>query len=867
MLVEALIERLKKASRDRHGWKACCPAHEDHTPSLSVSEGTGGKILLKCWAGCPTDRVVAALGLTMADLMGDANQEAARDGGRGRSADGERKRGKIVATYDYQDSAGKVLFQVCRMDPKAFSQRVPDGEKPGAWKWGRSRYGVSEVIYRLPRVLSACSARKVVLVVEGEKDVQAWEKLGITATCNPGGAGKWRREFSQYFKGAARVVVIADNDPAPQGGKEGWQGQHHADDTRRMLELDGVPVTTLLLPAIGGVEVKDSSDWLAAGGSLELLRDAIKSAPPWPPTFLAIEKVGVSTTANAAGAGKGKAGGIAAKIKVDQADTLAKNISHNLYEASKDVDGKTRNLGTNERREIIAQTVLRWLLGRGKFFFHADLRDYSQNMFFDGSVNELMLIESDRFQSWIALESGQNRTNRDYGYFHASVHDAALCGEHSKGILPENYWARRGNVIYMSQGDGLMVRITADKIEQVPNGTDDVLFSVGKTLAPWNLLAEGEERDPFDVCRLFREMACVSPCGQMLVRLWMLGLAACHTCKPPLVLAGGIGSGKTRSAVGIFELFGMVPRISSVAENGEENFWTSLDQGGLVCFDNADTRVKWLSDAMAAASTDGTHEKRRMYSDSDLIQQRARAWAMVTSANATFAADAGLADRLIVVRLDRRTKETAESSLTTEIAAHRNACLSWICRTLGKALSDTAPTPGTINRRHPDWASFAVRCGRAIGKEAEAVESLQEAESDKSRFSVENDAIGSMLLQVMGFQDSFSGTVTDLVAVLESRVDGFDRHMWSPIKIGRRLEKIWPHLEAVFGAKKRIIHGKTLYDMVGVVGVEGRFGISSGKTVLHTNTQIASQLPPLPPQNKDEWQGDEEEFVFGGFGE
>ena len=43
------------------GWVACCPAHDDTTPSLSINETSGGKVLLKCFAGCLQAAVIAAL--------------------------------------------------------------------------------------------------------------------------------------------------------------------------------------------------------------------------------------------------------------------------------------------------------------------------------------------------------------------------------------------------------------------------------------------------------------------------------------------------------------------------------------------------------------------------------------------------------------------------------------------------------------------------------------------------------------------------------------------------------------------------------------------------------------------------------------
>lgn len=66
--VESLVSRLD-AKRSGKGWMAKCPAHADRKPSLSVSEGNDGRVLLKCHAGCSTQEVLAAAGLTASDLF------------------------------------------------------------------------------------------------------------------------------------------------------------------------------------------------------------------------------------------------------------------------------------------------------------------------------------------------------------------------------------------------------------------------------------------------------------------------------------------------------------------------------------------------------------------------------------------------------------------------------------------------------------------------------------------------------------------------------------------------------------------------------------------------------------------------------
>ena len=66
-----LLSRLEAVKQSGANYMARCPAHDDRTPSLSVSEGEDGRILLKCFAGCTAEAVVAALGLTMRDLFAD----------------------------------------------------------------------------------------------------------------------------------------------------------------------------------------------------------------------------------------------------------------------------------------------------------------------------------------------------------------------------------------------------------------------------------------------------------------------------------------------------------------------------------------------------------------------------------------------------------------------------------------------------------------------------------------------------------------------------------------------------------------------------------------------------------------------------
>ena len=84
MDVESFIKRLDMVRQDGSGarqWTARCPAHDDRKPSLSISEGEDGRILLKCHAGCSTEQIVGAIGLTLGDLFRRGRSKMGRHAG------------------------------------------------------------------------------------------------------------------------------------------------------------------------------------------------------------------------------------------------------------------------------------------------------------------------------------------------------------------------------------------------------------------------------------------------------------------------------------------------------------------------------------------------------------------------------------------------------------------------------------------------------------------------------------------------------------------------------------------------------------------------------------------------------------------
>jgi hypothetical protein len=115
-------------------WMACCPAHSDRNPSLSVQE-KDGKVLLHCHAGCAQDAVITKL----------------IDRGLWQSGRNQSLEERIERAYDYTDQDGTLLYQVVRFrNLKKFRPRYPDSH--GNWIW---RKHPRQVLYHLPEVLEA----------------------------------------------------------------------------------------------------------------------------------------------------------------------------------------------------------------------------------------------------------------------------------------------------------------------------------------------------------------------------------------------------------------------------------------------------------------------------------------------------------------------------------------------------------------------------------------------------------------------------------------------------------------------------------------------------------------------------------------
>jgi putative DNA primase/helicase len=283
-----IVERTRaKPIGSSDSFSGLCPSHDDNSASMSITM-ENDRILLYCHTGCNIDNICISLGIEKTDLFAHKNEKQIDKEPVELKLVKEQKRmkaninpeDKVVffsskhkknvtesVRYSYINADGKTAYHVIRSDPKDFRPMTPNGHL--------SLDGVERLPYRLPELLQGVKESKPILLLEGEKDVDSAMAMGLIATTFVGGAGKWRDEYSEYFRGADLVLIPDNDDPGLKGMKEIATELHGTASRIRMLELPG-------LGARQEKHGKDFSDWAELdGNTAEVLNDLVMETEEW----------------------------------------------------------------------------------------------------------------------------------------------------------------------------------------------------------------------------------------------------------------------------------------------------------------------------------------------------------------------------------------------------------------------------------------------------------------------------------------------------------------------------------------------------------------------------------------------------------
>jgi hypothetical protein len=312
-VLSALRAAGKRPRKAGEGWRSCCPAHDDRSPSLSVSTGADGRALVKCHAGCTVEAVCGALGLRQSDLFErsehlsptrrpkrqvasvptvtgtDTPETVAETPGNGASTrrDGpsfasaeaaleayERKHGVTSAHWHYHDADAEVVGLVARWDTEVDGKRekrILPASRGEDGKWRLTGMQGPRPLYAL-RELLAAPKESMVFVVEGEKAADATRSLGAVATTSAHGSKSADKTDWSPLAGR-EVVILPDHDEA---------GEQYAERVAELAKNAGAKsVLIVRLSALwpemprGG----DMADFLAHhGGDTDEVRQALDRA-------------------------------------------------------------------------------------------------------------------------------------------------------------------------------------------------------------------------------------------------------------------------------------------------------------------------------------------------------------------------------------------------------------------------------------------------------------------------------------------------------------------------------------------------------------------------------------------------------------
>ena len=173
----------------------------------------------------------------------------------------------LKAEYPYKDETGEPLFSVFRFEADGHRKAIRQGH-PREGKEDKIKYKLPAGVARIPYNLNKFKLYDTIFVTEGENKANELRRWMLLGTCNPGGAGKWQDEYSQYLKDK-HVVILPDNDePGRKHGRHVAESVLPVAASVKIVELPG-------LPAKG-----DLIDWKEAGHTQEEFLALVESTPP-----------------------------------------------------------------------------------------------------------------------------------------------------------------------------------------------------------------------------------------------------------------------------------------------------------------------------------------------------------------------------------------------------------------------------------------------------------------------------------------------------------------------------------------------------------------------------------------------------------
>lgn len=774
---------------------ALCPGHEDKQNSLSVSEGDDVKLLLKCYAGCEIEKIVSAVGLTMADLFKPSSRAAYR---RDRKAEEKNKRadvGQKVERKTQQPAMGCTLAQYASskhlpegfltgigLSDYAYSGRPAvkmayrdadgaqnvnryrialgnDGGTGSRFLWEKGSKATLYGLWLLPRARE----KGYVVLCEGESDAQTLWYHDIPALGIPG-ASMWKEDWAQHFDSIDTIFLVVEPD---QGGQ------------------------TLLRSLVKS--------------SLRPRIRLIQMAPVKDPSALYLSQPN--------------------SFRENWAILLANALDFSSSEDHGELDDNSPSVANveAETKKTVAQRLIE--IGNKVMLFRSE-RDEAFACFPTNGHSEVWPVRSKAFRKWLSFQfySESSKPPNSQAMEDALYVLEAMCDYHgeTKPLSLRMAQTEDGLWLDLSDSDWRAVRITAAgwSVESKPPpifrryapSASQVLPKAGGDLSQLRRFVNVDDES------LYRQLV-----------VWLIASFFPTIAHPILVVYGEQGSAKST----LMRLLAMlvdpskVPLRSEPRDIGE---WVqAADHAYMVTLDNVSNLRGWLSDALCRAVTGEGFTKRRLYSDDeDMIIEYRRVISLTGIEVVPERAD--LFDRGILTELQPILPENrrTETEVISEFEEVRPDILGGLLDVVAGVLRELPMVRVTCLPRMADFARIGVAVERVLKWPDDSFMSAYAGNiAGQHEEALSSSVLGEPLQMLMKGRSEWLGTAKELLDDVskqagESVVKTRD---WpkSPRSISGLLRRMAPNLRASgLDVEFTTPHGKRLIVLTNRTGMKIR---------------------------------------------
>ena len=404
-----------------------------------------------------------------------------------------------------------------------------------------------------------------------------------------------------------------------------------------------------------------------------------------------------------------------------------------------------------EQHREITRVILDDLLYKGNFY-----NNTIDGFYYSKTEKKLIAIYPDSQDLNLMLSQyGLNRSEKVHQFVSEELYVEALERGKQTDVYRLSYFDDKNDVLYLSNHDNHVYRIRPDGFELVDNGTDGILFlkdSKAQAFEIEEIKSSSNLLDHVIFSKINFGPSLLTPNeGRLIFSIWLHSLFFENylPTKPIMAILGPNGSGKsiTVRKVGMV-IFGENFNVTPLPKD-EKDFDSAITNSVLVGFDNADTRCTWLNNKLAIVATGASLKRRKYYTTNELVDFPVNCYLALTS-RIPFFNTPDVAERLIILKMAKFTSKRREKRLLEEVNRNRNAIMSEIVMRLQmvlKALKDYKKNDGYHKFRMADFADFAVKIGRSLGKESTVQNILTKLVTEQKLFFMKNDALFPLLLE------------------------------------------------------------------------------------------------------------------------